>query len=100
MGNVITKYSLFTMLVIVQLTTALFGGHFGYTIHGAPSGAVLNSSAPGILGALGWVWDSIAFMFNMMTFQIDGMPAFISVIFIGMAILTAFIILNIIRGTD
>lgn len=103
-----TKYSLLLLLVIVMVVAGLFGGHFGYEVDGVPQGggeyAELDlgwwSWAEGIIGVVMWVWDAVVFLFNMATFQIDGMPVFISAIFVVMSIMTMMLIVSLIRGTS
>lgn len=94
----LTKYSVLLGLLIVQCFSGLIGGHFGYTVNGVPQGGAVSAVAPGILGVVEWVWDSMIFMFHMVTFQVDGMPAFVNIIFIIMSIMTVFLIVSLIRG--
>jgi len=93
-----SKYDVLGGLVIVQFFTGMIGSHFGYLVNGMPSGATTSAAQPGILGIIEWVWDSMVFMFQMVTFQVDNMPAAITVIFVAMAIMTVFLIISLIRG--
>jgi len=94
----LSKYSLLLGLLIVISFSGLIGSHFGYTVNGVPQGAGISETAPGILGVVEWVWDSMVFMFNMVVFRVDGVPAFVGVIFIVMSIMTVFLIISLIRG--
>jgi hypothetical protein len=105
----VTKYGLLIGLLIIMVVVGLFGGHFGYTVHGVPQGGQVYeepdiggwlSWVEPILGIVSWVWDGITFMWDMVTFQIDGMPVFISSVFLIMSLLSVFLILSLIRGTD
>jgi len=95
----LSKYDVLGGLLIVQFFTGMIGSHFGYTVNGMPQGALVSASEPGLLGVVEWVWDSMVFMFQMVSFQIDNMPAAISVIFVVMGIMTVWLIINLIRGT-
>jgi hypothetical protein len=95
-----SKYDLLLGLVITMVTTSLFGGHFGYEVNGVPqASAMAHEASPGLLGILDFAWDSTLFMFNMTTFQVDGMPIFISAIFLVMGIAVVWLIVNLIRGS-
>jgi hypothetical protein len=96
----LSKYALLLGLLITIFFTGLMGGHFGYTVNGVPQSGNLSASEPGILGVLSWSWEGIKFMFSMVTFRVDGMPAFVSVIFVIMSIMTIFLIVSLIRGND
>lgn len=97
----LTRYAVLLALVIIIVTTGLVGGHFGYTVHGVPQGGgVLQGSNPGIVGFFDWVWDSIVFLFNMTTFQVDGMPVFISAVFLVMSVMMFFLIISLVRGSE
>ena len=96
----ITSYGLLIFLLITIFSVSIFGGYAGYTVDGVPVGGELSTQEPGILGIIEWVWDSLNFMFHMITFQIDGMPAVINSIFLILSLLTAFLILRLIRGVS
>jgi hypothetical protein len=97
----LSKYSLLIGLLIIMLTVGLMGNHFGYEVNGVPQGAALTQGGnPGLLGILDFAWDSIVFMFNMTTFQVDGVPVWVGAIFLIMGLMVVFLIVNIIRGND
>jgi len=96
----LSKYSLLLGLLIVMVVTGLFGSHFGYTVNGVPQGGVLMEEAPGVLGIFSWVWSGITFMFQMVTFRVDGMPIFIGVIFGVMSVMVVFLIVSLVRGSN
>lgn len=96
----ITSYGLLLLLLVVMATVGGIGGYAGYTVSGVPQGGAMSESTPGILGVIEWVWDSIAFLFNMATFQVDNMPAVINVIFVVMSLMTVFLIVKLARGSD
>jgi hypothetical protein len=88
----LTKYAVLLGLLIIIVTVAQFGAHFGYTVNGVPqAGAVPGESS--------W-YDGIVFMFTMVTFGIDGVPGFLSAIFLIMNIMVLYLIISLIRGTD
>jgi hypothetical protein len=94
----LSKYGLLAGMLCVMIFSSLVGGHFGYTVNGVPQTADLSLATPGFLGVVEWVWDSIVFMFNMVTFRVDGMPVFVSAIFVVMSVLVVFLIVSLIRG--
>ena len=102
----ISKYGLLIFLLVVIFSVAGFGGYAGYTVDGVPQagsldeGVVESEEVPGILGVVEWVWDSVVFMFDMITFQVDGMPAFINTIFLLVGLLIVFLIVSLIRGVS
>jgi hypothetical protein len=95
-----SSYILMGAFIVILLTVSIFGGHFGYTVNGVPHAGAVSTQNPGIFGALGWVWDSVQFLFEMMTFQIDGMPAWWSGVSIFMVLMIAYLFIKLIRGTD
>jgi len=95
----ITSYGLLLFLLVIIAVVSAFGSCAGYTVSGVEQAAV-STSAPGLLGVIDWMWESLKFMFNMTTFQVDNMPAFLSVIFIIMQLMTLFLIYRSIRGNS
>ena len=93
-----SKYDVLGGLIIVQFFTGMVGSHFGYTVNGMPQGAALAEGAPGFLEFVTWVWNSMVFMFEMVSFRVDNMPVAVSVIFVIMAIMSVFLIISLIRG--
>jgi len=93
-----SKYDLLGGLLAVMITSGLVGGHFGYTVNGVPYGGTIAEGTPGILGLVEWVWNGIYFMFQMVTFRIDGMPVGVNCVFIVMSLLSIFLIVSLIRG--
>jgi len=89
-----TSYGVLLLLIVLITTVAGFGAYAGYTVSGIEQTNV-SGGVPGILGIISWVWDSIEFMFHMITFQVDGMPAFISGIFLIMSLMGTFLIINL-----
>ncbi len=94
----ISSYGLLLFLVIMIAVVSGFGSCAGYTVAGIEQ-AGISSEAPGLLGVVDWVWDSLQFMFHLSTFQVDNMPGFIGVIFVIMSLMTVFLIVKLIRGS-
>ena len=81
-----SSYGLLALLLVVTATIGFFGGHFGYSVNGIPVEA-------GNTVGLDW-----GFLFLLLIFSVDGVPAFLSAIFLVMQIMTGFLIVNIVRG--
>lgn len=89
-----TKLGVLALFLVIIFTVSAFCSHFGYTVDGVPQAGFIEGQ-PGLLGAVQWAWDGLGFLFNMMTFQIDGVPELIGIIFIIMSILSLFIVVSI-----
>lgn len=85
-----SKLGVLILMLVIIFTVSLFGGHFGYTVDGVPKGGDI-SEAPGILGAISWAWNGLAFVYDMMSFQVDNMPVIINTIFLIMGLVTLFL---------
>ena len=83
---------------IVISVVGLFGGYAGYTVNGVPKCGSIETT-PGVLGLVTWVWDSLVFMIDMATFCIDGMPEFMSIIFLAMTTSFLFAVVKLVRGS-
>ena len=95
-----TKYAVIMFLLVVQTVVGLFGGYAGYEVAGVPVVGDISEEAPGIFGIIEWVWDSLTFMFYMLTFQVDNMPVFISAIFVIMLLMSIYLVISLIRGVS
>lgn len=93
-----TAYSLFISLVTIQLVVGMFGGYAGYTAHGVPH-EIASLVQPNLVTIATWVWNSVNFMWDMITFDIDGMPAFINMVFLLMAMSSVFLLVKLVRGS-
>lgn len=96
----LSSYGLLIFLLLVIFSVSFFGSLAGYTVNGVPLGGSLSTEAPGIFGIIEWVWDSLEFLYNMMSFQIDGMPIYINMVFLGLSLLTSYLVLRLIRGVS
>jgi len=116
----VSKTGLLIALLFIMMVTGLFGTHFGYTVQGQPQGGAAASipeyescsGGSGIdlffcrIGAffinvgrgLGWFFNSIGFLFRLVTFQVDGMPVFVSSIFVVISVLAVWLIVGVVRG--
>ena len=83
-----TSYGLLALLLVVTFTVGFFGGHFGYVVSGVPV-------EPGSTSGLDWY-----FLYSLLLFRVDNMPAFISTIFLLIQVLSGFIIVKLVRGSD
>jgi hypothetical protein len=95
----VTKYGILVGLLVIMITSALFGAHFGYTVNGAPA-IITMSEAPGEMNLWDWIWNGAEFLFNMVTFQIDDMPVVVNSLFLIMSLLVVVIIVSLVRGTE
>lgn len=93
----VSQESLFAFCVIVLLVTAFFGPVLGYSVNGIEYG--LSSSDATTATPVEWVADSLGFMWNLISFQIDGMPYIITIIFQFISIMLAYLGAKLIRGS-
>ncbi len=85
----LTAYGLTFFLLVMDFTVGIFGGYAGYTVNGVP---VAEGGSIGL--------DSFQFLFDMSTFQVDGMPAFLSAVFLIFNLLVVLLIIRLLRGND
>lgn len=81
-----SSYEVLLILLVMNLTIGLFGNHFGYSVNGV----VVEAG-----NTLGLDWG---FLFNLLIFNVDGVPFFLSLVFLVMQVMAGMIIVNIIRG--
>lgn len=91
-----SREGLFATFTIILIVVSYIGAKVGYTVDSIPQG--FSPEDPSIFGIVEWTWDSLQFMFNMITFRIDGMPYEISLIFVFISIITLLLLVQIIRG--
>jgi len=96
----VNKYAVLGALVIVILVTGIMGAHFGYSVDGVPQGVETSDEEPGLLSGITYAFSSIGFLFSMVLFRVDGMPVWMSAIFIFMGIMSIMLIVSLIRGTE
>ena len=94
------KYAVLGALVVVILVVGIFGAHFGYSVDGVPVRQDAPDEAPGILAVVDYVFGMLAFLFSMITFQVDGMPIWVASIFIFMSLMALTLTISLIRGTE
>lgn len=109
-------YGILISLTVIQLVVALFGGYAGYTIGGIPHGGfqmpggwyfgaveIPSGWSVGMLESWGlgdWIVDTINFAFNMSTFNVDGVPEWMSMIWVIMNLLWIVMVVRFIRGLE
>lgn len=94
----ISKYGLLAFALIMVLTVSIFGSYAGYTVDGVPHGGATLEAQTGLFSLADWAWDSMGFMFSMVTFQIDNVPVFIAGIFLVINLMMVFLVITTIRG--
>lgn len=101
-----TKYDVLIMLLVVILVSSIIGGQLGYTVNGVPQGASdyiseeennpwIPDFIEGFTDAIG---ATVGFVWHMITFGIDGVPFWVSMVFLAMNLLTLYLGYNAIRG--
>lgn len=124
-----TAYTIITLISVVNIVVSYIGAKVGYTVHGVARGFEATAGAEasggtghdfiwyltfGIVDEVSWddwlqepinevtntVGDMLGFLFDMLTFRVDNMPAFMGMIFLGMNILLGFVIVRTIRGVS
>jgi hypothetical protein len=100
--NKTTDTGVFIVMTMIILIVSIFGGHFAFAVSGVPQGsdATVSSNAPGILGILGWIWDSVKFFFLLLGFSVAGVPAIFSVVWLFFVLVYIWIIVRLIRGAS
>lgn len=123
-------YLIIIMVVCVNMLVGYFGASAGYTVDGVARGFEATSEIIenggsvghdfiyyltfGMVDSVSWddwiqepindvvnfVGDNIGFIWDLSTFQIDNMPAFMSMIFLGINIIVAFIAIRTLRGVE
>lgn len=88
------------LCVIIVLVAVIFGGHIGIAVSGGIDKPEIAASQPNIFNVFGWIWQGIKFYFQIMAFQVPGCPAWLSAIYLLIPIVTGFIILKFVRGTN
>lgn len=91
-------YLILVFILIVNIITSRIAIWVGYTIDGAIIEQSVTADAPAIANVLGWIWDNVTFLFNMCTFQVDSIPAMVSLVFIAMQLLVGYILIKLVRG--
>ena len=94
-----TKYAVLLAILIINFVISQVGVFAGYSINGVAQGSAFSGENPGIFGIIEWVWDSISFMFNLATFQVDNVPAVIAGLFIIVQLMFIYLVVNLIRGS-
>jgi hypothetical protein len=84
-----TAYTIVFMMLVIDIVVGIFGGYAGFTVNGVP---VAEGGSIGI--------DSLKFLWAMITFQIDGLPNFVSAVFLVFNLLLVFVGIRTLRGND
>lgn len=91
-----TREGLLSLFVLVLLCTSVFGAFAGYSVGGVDYS--MSTDEPELLTIVDWAWDSMTFLFNIATMQVDNVPFWVSAIFQFMSIMTIYLIVTIVRG--
>lgn len=78
------------MVICLIMSVVFFGGYYGVSINNPLSG--IDTQNPSLF--------SVTFLWQLMTFTMDGMPVAISAIFDVMAIMMLYLGLKLVRGTN
>ena len=77
-----TKIGVLILILFVMLVVSVFGAHFGYAVDGVPKGGDFS------------LVQGMSYFYDMTTFNIDGMPAEMSAVFILITLLSIYIIVT------
>lgn len=78
------KVSLLVLILFVLIIVSTFGSHFGFSVNGVPQNPDQDFS----------LTKGMSYFYNMTTFQIDGMPAVMSAVFLFIVLLSIYIIVS------
>ena len=111
-----TKLGVLTLLLFIIFTVSAFGNHFGYTVDGVPKGGTEYleyeqehwSEAEYGFDVVTEYWNelrwakrsmekgnALTFYIDMMQFKVDGVPAELELVFMGMSLLCIFILVSL-----
>lgn len=90
-----TRFGILILLLFIIFTVSAIGDHFGYTVDGVPQGGEVVESSPGILGVISWGFGAVGFLFHVMSFQVDGMPELMGMVFIIMSLISVVIFVSL-----
>lgn len=91
-----SQTGLLILIVLVLGITALVGGHFGAQYTGVNMG--YNTELPEDGGEVTWVSSSLDFMVDLFTFNIDAVPAWLSVFYYLISVGGLWLLIRTIRG--
>ncbi len=88
--------------VLIIACVIIFGGNLGLTIYQADAieTPVVPTVQPSALALFDWIWQGVSFFFAIISFTVPGVPYIISIIYIIITLMPAFILLKFVRGTN
>lgn len=94
-----TKTDWFVLIIVVLFATTIIGSQLGFSINGEPI-TDIQANADNLTdeNPISFAADSMEFLFGMIFFSIDGMPAIVSAIFDIFCLIAIFLLILIIRG--
>lgn len=115
-----SKYDVLIGLLLIIMTTSIFGGVVGFEVDGEPrglskadsvgyegnyineDGVLVNIDGLVVVDLVGSdpniITSSLDFFWSMVTFRVDGVPFWISGIFLIMNLMMLYLLYNAIRG--
>jgi len=90
-----TKQDLFLLIALIFLVVATFGSYAGYTTSGIEYGGWSSANVTSVSA----VSTGLGFMTSLLTFQLDGIPAWLSAFFALLSLCELYLIIQLIRGT-
>lgn len=91
------KTDWFWVIVCIVLFVTFFAPFVGYSVNGYEHN--ISEDDPGVLGIVDYVWDSAQFFFYINTFQVDGIPALVSMVFLAIQLMGFYLFITLVRGT-
>lgn len=95
-----SSYAVLLGILTINVLVGYFGSKQGYTVNGVVQGGEYITDNPGLFGVVEWVWESLGFLWNMLTFSVDGIPALISWAFVVMQVMLLWLVVQLIRGNE
>lgn len=97
-----SKYgTLITISLFLILSTFLAMSITGFNPSVDPTTGLTPIGEPNFFTILQTIWNSLGFFFNIMFFNVEGIPSFINIIvFWPLTIGLFFMIISLIRGTE
>ena len=89
------------LVLIIMALVSVFFGSLGLGFNGIiEKPAIETGHSPGITEIISFGWNGIGFIFGMMLFQVDNVPAWQNMVFIIMSLCLLWVFLKWLRGSN
>lgn len=88
------------LAVLMVISVVSFGAFYGIETSEGLISVPNTPETPGVLGTFSWAIRGLNFLWNLLNFEVVGIPIYVGLVFLVMGVMLYFVAIKVVRGSS